>query len=137
MIRTALAGAALAALLLWGCGGGRAANGRALDDIAAGRSGDEVIVEGRVARVLHPEYGPSGEHERFVVTVSDGLHSADVLVAHNVGISPYVPLRRGDDVVVKGVLAIDFGGPVIHWTHHDPRFRHASGFIQVHGHMYE
>jgi len=87
--------------------------------------------------MLRPEYGRDGEHERFVVTVSDGSHSADILIAHNVGIAPYVPLRRGDDVTVKGVLALDFGGPVIHWTHHDPRFRHDSGFIQAHGRMYE
>jgi len=49
----------------------------------------------------------------------------------------FLPLRRGDDVTGKGVLALDFGGPVIHWTHHDPRFRHDSGFIQAHGRMYE
>jgi hypothetical protein len=112
-------------------------NSAALADIAQGRSGDEVTVRGTVARVLATSFGRDGEHERFIISIAGDAHRASVLVAHNVGIAPFAPVRRGDDVIVRGELAIDATGPVIHWTHHDPRYRHPTGFVELHGTFYE
>jgi len=127
----------LAALLLVGCGASQPDNAAALSDIASGRGGREVLVQGTVERVFRPSYGPDGEHEQFLIGISSAGQRADIFVAHNVGIAPYVPLRTGDDVTVKGDLEIDAAGPVIHWTHHDPAFRHEAGFIEVHGRLYQ
>ena len=112
-------------------------NAAAIRAIQAGSSGTEVVVTGPVLRVLSAAQGPSGLHERFVITVHDDGNTIPVLVADNISIAQAAPLQPGDDVTVKGELAVDPVGPVIHWTHRDPRFRHQPGFIQVGGKLYE
>jgi hypothetical protein len=131
--------ALIAALAACGCAlnGGNADNAAALNAIAQGRTGAEVIVEGSVKRVLSTSDSESGAHERFVVAVKSGSDEQDILVADNISIARAAPVRVGDDVTVKGELAIDPSGPVIHWTHHDPRGRHEAGFIRDHGVIYE
>jgi len=127
-----------AAIAAGACGSGaRPDNAHALDDIQNGRSGDEVIVEGIVTHVGHTSRGGSGIHEHFDIRISSGAAEQDILVADNVTIGVQAPVRRGDDVVVKGVLEVDPNGPVIHWTHHDPANRHPAGFVMLGGRMYE
>jgi hypothetical protein len=135
---------ACAALSVLGCvlascsiGGANPDNARALDAIANGRSGTEVTVEGAVVQVLATSGGTQGSHERFIVAVRAGSAEQDVLVADNISIGRAAPVRRGDEVTVKGELAIDPSGPVIHWTHHDPRGRHESGFVRDNGVLYD
>lgn len=134
-----LCACALFAAALTGCtlGGVKADNAGALDAISQGRSGSEVTVEGAVVRVLATSSGTQGAHEQFVVAVKSGSAEKDVLVADNITIGRAAPIRRGDDVIVRGELAIDPAGPVIHWTHHDPRGRHESGFVRVNGELYD
>ncbi|HLW37080.1 MAG TPA: DUF3465 domain-containing protein [Candidatus Eremiobacteraceae bacterium] len=126
-------------LWLWACSIAppQPDNAGALRDIQAGRSGDEVVVSGTVSRVLPTEPGPTGVHERFIVQVRDAGQTMPVLVADNISVAQAAPIRSGDVVVVKGELAFNGIGPVIHWTHRDPRLRHAPGFIQVGGKTYE
>jgi hypothetical protein len=140
VVETALTAlAALAVLAVCGCAlnGGNADNAGALNAIAQGRTGTEVIVEGDVLRVLSTSDGENGAHERFVVAVKSGGDEQDILVADNISIARAAPVRAGDVVTVKGELAIDPTGPVIHWTHHDPRGRHEAGFIRDHGVIYD
>lgn len=124
---------------LAGCslGGIKADNAGAMDAISHGRSGAEVTVEGAVVRVLATNSGTQGAHEQFVVAVRAGSAEQDILVADNITIGRAAPVRQGDDVIVRGELAIDAAGPVIHWTHHDPRGRHESGFVRVNGELYD
>jgi len=112
-------------------------NAAAFADIQDGKSGDEVVVEGIVTDVDRSLPGPYGTHERFTIRIDSGAAEQDVDVADNVTIGEVAPLRRGDDVVVKGVLEIDPSGPILHWTHHDPELRHPSGFVEVGGTRYE
>ena len=140
MIRaTIVIAACAAAALAAACGAGaiKADNAAALADIAAGRSGDEVVVQGVVTHVGRTYRGDSGVHEHFDVRISSGAAEQDILVADNISVGMQAPVKTGDDVIVKGVLEVDAGGPVIHWTHHDPSNRHASGFVVVGGRMYE
>ena len=136
--------AAWAALCVLGCalascslGGIHADNAGALDAIANGRSGSEVTIEGKVVKVLETHGGMLGLHERFVVAVRAGKGEQDLLVADNISVGRAAPVRPGDDVTVKGELALDPSGPVIHWTHHDPRGRHESGFVRDNGVLYD
>jgi hypothetical protein len=115
----------------------QADNARALSDIDARRAGVEEVVEGSVIRVLTNSHGPSGVHERFVVDVRGGATSIPLYVTDNISVGAVAPLRRGDHVVVKGELAFNEYGPLLHWTHRDPRLRHAPGFVEVGGHVYE
>jgi len=121
-----------------GCAGSqRPDNGAALRDIADRRAGKEVVVEGTVTSVMPSAEGPSGVHERFILLIAQPGQRVPVFVADNISIASAAPIRRGDDVIVKGELAFNDFGPVIHWTHRDPRFRHAPGFISVGGKVYE
>ena len=112
-------------------------NAAALADIAAGRSGDEVVVDGVVTHVGRTTPGESGTHEHFDIVVTSGATSREILVADNVTIGEAAPVRPGDRVTVKGVLESDTGGPVIHWTHHDPANRHEAGFVMLDGKLYD
>jgi hypothetical protein len=138
IVRTVCAGAFLA-VAFSGCslGGVKADNAAALDSISHGRSGSEVTVEGDVVRVLATSSGAQGTHEQFVVAVKAGNDEQDILVADNITIGRAAPVRRGDDVIVRGELAIDPSGPVIHWTHHDSRGHHESGFVRLNGVLYD
>jgi hypothetical protein len=115
----------------------QADNARAIADIGAHRAGSEEVVEGEVISVLGNSQGPSGVHERFVVDVRGGATSIPLYVTDNISVAAVAPLQRGDHVVVKGELAFNDYGPLLHWTHRDPRLRHAPGFVQVGGHVYE
>jgi hypothetical protein len=112
-------------------------NTAALHEIEAGHSGAELVVDGTVVRVLPTTNGPSGSHERFVVNVVAGRDRLPLFVADNITIGSAAPLHPGDHVIVKGELAFNRFGPILHWTHRDPRMRHAPGFVEVGGHMYE
>ena len=112
-------------------------NAAALADIRAGTSGEEVVVAGTVTHTYREAGGASGTHERFEIRVGDGGQAQDIFVADNVTVGEIAPVKAGDAVIVKGVLAIDPSGPVIHWTHHDPRLHHPAGFVEVGGRIYD
>ena len=112
-------------------------NARALADIASRHAGNEEVVEGTVIRVLPNSHGPSGLHERFIVDVHGAGASIPLYITDNISVAAAAPLRRGDHVVVKGELAFNDYGPLLHWTHRDPRMRHAPGFVEVDGRIYE
>jgi len=72
-------------------------------------------------------------HESFQASSDAG----PVEIVDNVNIAPRCPVRAGDRIEVRGVMVHDPGRlPVVHWTHHDPRHRHAGGFIRLHGRTY-
>jgi len=112
-------------------------NSRVLADIAAHRAGAEEVVEGTVVRVLPNSNGPSGLHERFIVDVRARDSDLPLYVTDNISVGQAPPLHVGDRVVVKGELAFNELGPLLHYTHRDPRMRHAPGFVEVGGHLYE
>jgi len=102
------------------------------------RSYVEVTAQGSVARVLGIRTGPSGPHEGFLLHLrgADG-HGLTVRVEDNVAITGPVPIAAGDDLTVRGEYIYDARGGVIHWTHHDPRGRHQSGYLDVGGRRYQ
>lgn len=89
------------------------------------------IPDATVVRVLGERAGRSGEHEGFIVRAADRTFK----VEDNVDITGPIALRRGDTVSLLGQLECD--DYVIHWTHHDPRGRHPSGYVKVNGKLYE
>ncbi|HEV3157720.1 MAG TPA: DUF3465 domain-containing protein [Candidatus Baltobacteraceae bacterium] len=102
------------------------------------RSNVEVTAFGNVAHVLGTRSGPSGMHEGFLVHLQGGSGGGlSVKVEDNVDISGPIPLNSGDEVSVHGEYVYNERGGIIHWTHHDPRGRHESGYIIVNGRHYE
>ena len=130
---------AFALLASAGCGGGvteKPDNAHVCALYASGASDAEVVAQGVVIGVLGTSNGPSGEHEGFLLKLSQ---QCDLLlrVETNVGITGPVPLRAGETVTVKGQFEDDPSGGVIHWTHHDPSGRHIAGYVYAGGKYYE
>lgn len=120
------------ALLLAGCASGARDVRGALAACASNAPYSEVYVpDARVVRVLGERSGRSGIHEGFMILAQGTTFK----VEDNVDITGPVPLQRGDVVSLLGQLECD--DRVIHWTHHDPRGRHLSGYIKVNGKLYE
>jgi hypothetical protein len=130
-VRAAALGA-LAALLI-ACGGRETPDDQALHQaIAAGRSGAEVTFH---ATALG-DPSRSGDHERFEVRAGSG----DLLeVDHNTSLAPFVPLHRGEAVVVHGELYIDPGPRYgVHCTHaHTSSGCPNPGWIEYRDNYYE
>ena len=69
------------------------------------------------------------QHQRFLVRAA-GL---TILVAHNTDLAPRVPVQLGDTIRIRGEYVWNVQRGLLHWTHRDPRGRHAAGFIEVRG----
>jgi hypothetical protein len=131
-LRAELAAVALAAALA-ACGGGTAEtpNDAALcDAFANGRSHVEVVADGTVTRVLDVQPGRVSAHEGFLMRPSSGCNLV-VRVEANTDFTGTFALHPGQRVVVKGEYEYYARGGVIHWTHRDPRGRHAGGYVQA------
>ena len=99
----------------------------------ARQSDVQVETAAKVVRVLKDD-NKGSRHERFLIRVADTL---TVLVAHNIDLASNVPLLAGDSVRLRGEYEWDERGGVIHWTHRDPRGRHAGGWIMHEGRRYD
>jgi hypothetical protein len=126
---------------LCGCASGGSSddpNAAVYDAWRAQRSHLEVVAAGSVARVLGSRHGPSGEHEGFLLHLRGaGGHGLTVRVEDNEDITGPIPLQAGDDVELRGEYIYDSRGGIIHYTHHDPRFRHPGGYVKVGGKVYQ
>lgn len=110
-----------------------AAGQRALMEAYEQRRSNVVVeVEGTVQRTLDDDEVGS-RHQRFILELPN---SHTVLVSHNIDLAPRVPLRRGDEVNVRGEYEWTERGGVLHWTHHDPRGARPGGWIRYRGRDY-
>ncbi len=87
----------------------------------------------QVKRIL-PDDTDGSRHQKAIVTLPSGL---SLLLAHNIDLAERVPMQRGDTIEVHGEYEYTEKGGVIHWTHHDPRGRHADGWIKHQGKTYQ
>jgi len=96
-------------------------------------SGTMVQAGGRVQRTLSDDQEGS-RHQRFIVELPSGQ---TVLIAHNIDLAPRVPVVAGDEVRFSGEYEWNERGGVVHWTHRDPQRRHAHGWIEHGGKVYQ
>jgi hypothetical protein len=93
----------------------------------------QIEGQGTVVKVL-PDDNVGSRHQRFLVRLNSGQM---LLIAHNIDIAPRVAsLKKNDLVRFSGQYKWNNKGGVLHWTHHDPRGSHASGWIEHQGHQY-
>lgn len=120
----------------WGLRKGGEGSLRALHD--AKKSDAWVEVSGRVVKVLADDtdtWDKSDKHQKFLME-AEGV---TVLVAHNISVSKRVPLREGDEVVLRGEYEHTEKGGTIHFTH-APKFNSRNvegGWIEFGGRRYE
>jgi len=135
-------GAALAALFLAGLAActhsGSDRNGDVYDAWRAQRSRVEVSASGTIVRLLGDRVGPSGEHTGFLLHLRGAAgHGLTVRVEDNVDLTGRLELVAGADVEVRGEYIYGTRGGVIHYTHRDPRGRHAAGYVRTGGRFYQ
>jgi len=97
------------------------------------RSNVMVEIAAPVERILRDDTQGS-PHQKFLVQVNPDL---TLLVAHNIGLAPRVPVQRGSSVRIRGEYEWNTQGGVLHWTHHDPHRRHQDGWIEFEGRRYQ
>ena len=97
-------------------------------------SGRQAQGSGVVVRKLSDDTKGS-RHQRFIIKVPSGK---TLLIAHNIDLAPRISfLNVGDTVDFNGVYENNAKGGVIHWTHHDPRGKHQSGWLKHQGRTYQ
>lgn len=74
------------------------------------------------------------QHQKFLVRINP---QQTLLFAHNIDLAPRVPLALDDQVRFQGEYVYNPKGGVVHWTHHDPKGRHAGGWIVHQGQTYQ
>ncbi|HET7395905.1 MAG TPA: DUF3465 domain-containing protein [Gammaproteobacteria bacterium] len=89
---------------------------------------------GTVIRIL-PDDDIGIRHQRFIVRLDSGQ---TLLIAHDIDIAPRVtPLHAGDAISFSGEYEWNSQGGVVHWTHQDPGGRHASGWLEHDGKIFQ
>ena len=72
--------------------------------------------------------------KNFWVKLSNG-HV--ILIAHNIDLAPRVDnVTEGEEIGFYGEFEWTDKGGVVHWTHHDPKNIHPSGWLSYHGKKY-
>jgi len=111
-----------------------------VDDDAIGRafanrqSNVQVQGEGKVIRLLSDDLDGS-RHQRFIIELASGQ---TLLITHNIDIAPRIDaLQVGDRLRFNGEYVWNAKGGVIHWTHHDPKGRHVTGWVIHNGKTYK
>ncbi len=89
----------------------------------------------KVVKIL-PDDNKGSRHQRFLVKAYDESMPT-ILVAHNIDLSPRVPLDLGDEILIRGRYEYNEKGGVLHWTHHDPNGYIKGGWIMHNGKRYQ
>ena len=97
-------------------------------------SNRQVQGEGVVVKVL-PDDEKGSRHQKFIIALASGQR---ILMAHNIDLAPRIPaIASGDTIEFSGEYEWNERGGVVHWTHHDPRGRHESGWLRAAGRTYQ
>lgn len=94
----------------------------------------DIFVEGvgTVKKIL-PDDNKGSRHQKFLVTISA---EQILLFAHNIDLSPVVPLAVGDTIEFRGEYVYNPKGGVMHWTHRDPNQKIEGGWIKHNSQTY-
>lgn len=110
-------------------------NNRTLKAGFESRQSDFQIQDNGIVKKILPDDLKGSRHQKFIIKTNTG-HT--VLVAHNIDLAPRInSLREGDRLEFYGEYEWNSRGGVVHWTHHDPKRRHISGWLKHNGKTYQ
>lgn len=93
----------------------------------------QVIGQGEVIKLLADD-NKGARHQKFLVKINN---QQTLLFAHNIDLAPRVPLQVGDKITFHGEYVYNPKGGIIHWTHHDPKGTHITGWIMLNDQKYQ
>ncbi|WP_191600563.1 DUF3465 domain-containing protein [Marinomonas algicola] len=100
----------------------------------AHQSDIQIRGSGTVSRLL-PDDNKGSRHQKFILRLDS---NQTLLVAHNIDLAPRLDgLKLGDRVAFYGEYEWNSKGGVIHWTHRDPGNKHAHGWLEYAGRVFE
>lgn len=111
------------------------ASDQILAEAFADRAERQLVQGGGHVIAVLPDDRSGSRHQRFILRLDSGQ---TVLIAHNIDLAPRIDdLAEGDFITFSGEYAWNENGGVVHWTHRDPGGRHADGWLQRGGRMYQ
>ena len=94
------------------------------------------VLQGQITTVL-PDDLDGLKHQLFRFRVNSGANAGAVVqCAYNMDLAPYLPLKVGKAVEIKGEFIDTNPYDVIHWTHHDPQGGE-GGYVKIDGRVYQ
>ena len=94
----------------------------------------QVTGQGSISKILRDD-NEGRRHQKFILRLPSGQ---TLLVAHNIDLAPRLDgINIGDTIEFFGQYEWNPKGGVLHWTHHDPRGRHKSGWLRYNGRTYQ
>lgn len=93
-------------------------------------SGEIVLVDAKVIKLLSDDLEGS-KHQKMIIKVGTNT----LLVAHNIDIAPRVPVKKGEQLLIKGEYEWNDKGGLIHWTHRSNN-SHPAGWIKYNNKKY-
>lgn len=94
------------------------------------------VLQGQIVTVL-PDDTNGLKHQLFRFKVASGALTGEVVqCAYNMDLAPYLPLKVGKAVEVKGEFIETQPFDVIHWTHHDPQGGE-GGYVKIDGKVFQ
>ncbi len=96
---------------------------------------DFVTIQGTISELL-PDDTQGNPHQLFRLKATVKGKQVTVQCAHNTALAPYVPLKVGDAVEIKGEFIDESPYDIIHWTHYNPRGGE-GGYISLNGKKYD
>lgn len=98
------------------------------------RSDVQVKGTGTVSKLLNDD-NKGIRHQKFILRLGSGQ---TILIAHNIDLAPRInSIEQGDQVDFYGEYEWNERGGVVHWTHHDPKNQHISGWLKHQGKTYQ
>jgi hypothetical protein len=93
-----------------------------------------IYQQGIVWKILQDD-NEGSRHQKFIVKLSN---DQTLLISHNIDLAKRIPdLQNNDSIVFKGEYEWNRKGGVVHWTHKDPKGKHADGFLIHKGVTYQ
>jgi hypothetical protein len=91
-----------------------------------------IGLNGKVIKLLKDDLSGS-RHQKFLIKISP---DTSLLISHNIDLAARIPLKKNDEISLRGRYEWNNRGGVIHWTHHDPKGKKQGGWIKHHGKTY-